>query len=93
MQTVTLPLPVAGFVISTRAALAAGIGLLLADRLPAERRRAIGLALVGFGAATTVPAVWWMSRAIRRSRPTSAIESDRRLIGATRYPRKGDDEL
>ena len=44
------------FIVGTRAALAFGAGLLLADRIPASRRRTIGLALVGIGAATTIPA-------------------------------------
>lgn len=42
---------------STRVALGVGIGLLVSERLPADRRRALGLTLVGIGAATTVPAV------------------------------------
>jgi hypothetical protein len=46
-----------GFVVATRAALAAGIGLLLANRIPESRRRVIGLTLVSIGAATTIPAV------------------------------------
>ena len=45
-----------GFVVGTRAALAFGLGLLLADRIPASRRRAIALTLVAIGAATTIPA-------------------------------------
>jgi hypothetical protein len=45
-----------GFVVATRAALAFGAGLLLANRIPEARRRAIGLTLVAIGAATTVPA-------------------------------------
>ena len=48
--------PLLGFVIGTRAALAFGLGLLLADRIPAQRRRALGLTLVAIGAATTIPA-------------------------------------
>ena len=48
--------PLLGFVIGTRAALAFGLGLLLADRIPESRRRAVGLTLVAIGAATTIPA-------------------------------------
>jgi hypothetical protein len=44
------------FVVGTRAALAFGAGLLLADRIPASRRRKIGLTLVAIGAGTTIPA-------------------------------------
>jgi hypothetical protein len=56
MRKLVLSPPLLGFVVATRAALALGIGLLIADRVPAERRRALGLILVAIGAATTVPA-------------------------------------
>ena len=48
--------PLLGFVIGTRAALGFGLGLLVADRIPESRRRAIGLTLVAIGLATTIPA-------------------------------------
>ena len=48
--------PLLGFIVGTRAALAFGLGLLLADRIPEPRRRTLGLTLVGIGAATTIPA-------------------------------------
>jgi hypothetical protein len=57
MKTVALSLPTLAFVVSTRAALAAGIGLLLSTRLTESRRRAVGLTLVALGAVTTIPAV------------------------------------
>ena len=41
MKTMTLDAPVFAFVVATRAALAGGIGLLLSERLSAERRRAL----------------------------------------------------
>jgi hypothetical protein len=53
-----------GFLVGTRAALAFGAGLLAASRIPEGRRKRIGLALLGIGAATTVPAI----RMLRRSR-------------------------
>jgi hypothetical protein len=80
-----------GFVVSTRAALGLGIGLLVAARLPEQRRRKIGLALVGIGAATTYPALRWLLRGVRSSRQPLGVGVDPRLIGATRYPRKGDE--
>jgi hypothetical protein len=46
-----------GFVVGTRAALAFGVGLLVANRIPESRRRVIALTLIGIGAATTIPAV------------------------------------
>lgn len=45
-----------GFVVGTRAALAAGVALLLSNKIPEARRRTIGLTLVSIGAATTIPA-------------------------------------
>ena len=68
MRTVTLPLPKLGFVVVTRAALGAGVGLLLAGRLTEDQRRRAGLALVAFGAATTIPAASWVTRSLQRSR-------------------------
>ena len=91
MRTITLPLPAFGFVLATRAALAAGLGLIFADRVPAERRRAIGFALAMFGVVTTVPAARWVSRGFNRRRSTKGVRLDSRLVGASRLPRKGDD--
>ena len=95
MKDVILNLPTFGFIVSTRAALGVGIGLLASERLSAQRRRAIGATLIAFGAATTVPAAMSVIRGLRGSkrRKMSSIDRDRHLIGATRFPRKGDDEL
>ena len=101
MKNVVLSLPTFGFIVSTRAALGVGIGLLISERLPAERRRAIAASLIAIGAATTVPAAWSVIRSVRRSRRRakhreemrSSIGRDERLIGATRFPRKGDDDI
>jgi hypothetical protein len=57
MENLKLNRPQFGFIVATRAALAFGVGLLVADRIPKERRRAIGAALVSLGAATTIPAL------------------------------------
>jgi len=62
MKKVTLPLPELGFVVITRAALAFGVGLLVSARIPAQRRRALGTALVAIGAVTTIPAVRSIAR-------------------------------
>src|SRR5437870_3789029 len=45
MNALNLSRPLLGFVVGTRAALALGVGLLLADRIPESRRRAIALSL------------------------------------------------
>ena len=62
--------PILGFVVATRAALAFGVGLLVADRIPAERRKKIGATLVAIGAATTVPAV---ASILRHRVPSDAL--------------------
>jgi len=51
-----VPPPLLGFIVGTRAALAFGVGLLVADRIPPYRRRRIGLTLIALGAVTTIPA-------------------------------------
>jgi predicted SnoaL-like aldol condensation-catalyzing enzyme len=65
-KNVVLNLPTFGFIVSTRAALGVGIGLLLSERLPPERRRAVGATLIGIGAASTVPAAIAVLRSARR---------------------------
>jgi hypothetical protein len=48
-------LPELGLVAGTRAALGAGVALLLADKLTPESRRAVGWTLVGVGVISTFP--------------------------------------
>ena len=95
MKSIVLDAPAFAFIVATRAALAGGIGLLLSRRVPEERRRAVGAALVAIGAVATIPAAMSVFRGLRRSRRLAVadgIEIDERLIGATRFPRKGDDD-
>ena len=56
MRKHRLTAPQIGFLIGTRAALAAGAGLLLSGNLPKTVRRRVGAVLVAFGALTTIPA-------------------------------------
>ena len=96
MKTVALDLPALAFIVVTRAALAAGVGLLVSARLSARQRRSVGATLLGVGAATTIPAVHVgiaRDQTFQSSRGELPVERDRRLIGTTRYPRKGDDAL
>jgi hypothetical protein len=68
MKQIVLNVPTFGFAVVTRAMIGAGIALLLSDRVAAERRRTVGLALIMIGAAATVPVV----RAVMRgSKPTA----------------------
>ena len=65
MDNVVLNFPTFGFVVATRAMLGVGIGLLIAEKIPADRRRVIGMTLVGIGAATTIPAAIAVARSRR----------------------------
>ena len=56
MRKHRLTAPQIGFLIGTRAALAAGVGLLLSGKLSRDARRRIGAGLVAIGALTTFPA-------------------------------------
>lgn len=58
MKKLDVTLPELALIAGTRAMLGAGIGLLLADRMPAQKRKAIGWTLTIIGAATTVPLAW-----------------------------------
>ena len=58
VKRVDLSLPQFGFVVATRAALGAGIGLLAADKLRYRNRRRLGAALVAVGILTTIPAAF-----------------------------------
>jgi len=90
MQTRTLTLPELGFIISTRAALGAGIGMLLSEKLDTSTRRAIGIALAAVGAVTTIPAAMVLARK-RPALASGAVSQSDHLIGATRFARKGDE--
>jgi len=57
MNTKLVTTPELFLIAGTRALLGAGVGLLVADRLSADQRRAVGWTLVGIGAVTTVPLV------------------------------------
>ena len=65
MKELTLRMPMFRFIVSTRAAMAFGIGLLVAQRIPERRRKAIGTALVALGVITTVPAIRTVAAQLR----------------------------
>jgi hypothetical protein len=58
VKEIQLSRPELAFIIATRAMIGAGIALLLADRLSAEQRKAVGTTLALVGLVTTIPAVW-----------------------------------
>lgn len=55
MKTTRLSLPQLALIAGTRGALGAGLGLVLADRLPYSQRKAVGWTLLLVGALTTIP--------------------------------------
>jgi hypothetical protein len=67
MKDVTLRFPQLLFIVATRAALGAGIGLLAAGALSPARRKMLGSMLVAAGAATTIPAALLLRRRIKPS--------------------------
>jgi len=56
MKKRSVTVPQMMFVIGTRAALAAGVALLVSQRLKDSTKRAAGITLMGIGAVTTIPA-------------------------------------
>jgi hypothetical protein len=55
MRERQITLPTIGLIAGTRVALGLGLGLLLANRLTAEQRKAAGWGLLAVGALTTIP--------------------------------------
>jgi len=70
MINVQLTLPELVLIVGTRAALGAGLGLLLADCLPQGQRQAVGSSLVLIGAVTTIPLAFEVLGKIHTSTPT-----------------------
>ena len=56
MKTHNLTFPKLMFVVATRAALGAGVALLVSNRLSKRQRKTAGGVLVATGAITTIPA-------------------------------------
>ena len=75
MKRIDLSLPEFGFIVATRAALGAGVGLLATRRLGRRTRRRAGLALLIAGALTTAPAAFLLfgrRSPENRSKPAAA---------------------
>ncbi len=55
MKTLELTLPEMALIAGTRGMLGAGVGLLVADRISDDKRKAIGWTLFAIGAISTIP--------------------------------------
>ena len=73
MKSTELTLPDVALIAGTRGMLGAGVALLLADKMSAERRRAIGWTLLAVGALTTIPLA---ANVLSNSRSLQAAEPD-----------------
>jgi hypothetical protein len=71
MRQTVLTIPELALVVGTRAAAGLGLGLLLADHLPASARRPIGWTLVLVGLLSTVPLA---INVVGHSRPVTPLE-------------------
>jgi len=69
MKDVHLTLPEFAFIVGTRAALGAGLAMLISRKLSDEQRRTIGTTLLAIGVVTTIPA----AMAVFRRHNASAI--------------------
>jgi hypothetical protein len=90
MKETLITLPELGMIAGTRAALGAGLGLLLADRLGDRERRAVGWTLFLFGAISTIPLaieVLGRRRAAESNRLSCKDESGDRTDGRQRHQR------
>lgn len=56
MRKLVLTIPEVAFIAATRGALGFGAGLLLSKKFSESSRRGIGMSLLAFGIATTIPA-------------------------------------
>jgi len=69
MNNIVLSPPKFGFIVATRAALAAGIGLLVSRRLSEPQLSRVGKTLVAVGVIATIPAAMFLAKG--RTRPTN----------------------
>jgi len=85
MTEARLSLPQLALIAGTRGALGAGLGLLLADRLPYGQRKAVGWTLLLVGALTTIPlAIGVLGSTIASDRETLPDLSSKDVLPAWR---------
>ena len=73
MRETRITLPELALIAGTRGMLGAGLGLLLADRLPEAQRKAVGWTLLLVGALTTLPLAFEVLRQGEKITLTSSI--------------------
>ena len=83
MRETKITLPELVLIAGTRAALGAGVGLLLADRLSNEQRRAVGWTLFLFGALSTIPLAFEVFGGHRLSAADGQPEQAPRMLSHT----------
>jgi len=80
MTRTPLSIPEIAIISGTRAALGAGVGMLLASRLNEDQRRAVGWTLIIVGGLTTIPIVAQLIRSQRdASRGTENGKTEQRF--------------
>lgn len=82
MREHRVTLPELGLLAGTRALLGAGVGLLLADRLNDDQRKAAGWVLFVVGALSTIP----LAIEVLGKRDARASEEPEAAIGNSRRP-------
>lgn len=80
MRETQITIPELGLVAGTRAAAGVGIGLLLADRLSPEQRKAVCWTLLLAGALTTIPLAFEI---FGHSRSSAATRASREAASET----------
>ena len=70
MKQATLPLPELGVIAATRGMLGAGAMLLVADKIPVDKRKKIGWPLLAIGIISTVPLAIDVIRRVRADSKT-----------------------
>ena len=66
MDEIVLSTPKFGFIVATRAALGAGLGLLAGSKLRQKQRMRAGYALLALGALTTIPALVFVRNSLKK---------------------------
>lgn len=85
MKEKQVTVPELALIAGTRVALGVGLGLLLADRLTDDQRRAVGWALFAIGALTTIPlAAEVLGR--ERSSPSPSLDVRPNAVSPESFP-------